>query len=457
MNDPISFLDPNFGFFIILIIPISLWFFQKVNENVFIIGLIILLAFAEGSLQLLKILDPSANRLLREGLMLVQIFILIINKRQKPLILPGQRIVLLLISVSLLSLLLNNETTAQQYVLFTRRVMVNFGYFFIIANLSFTDIKVRNLINMIRYLFLVQIVVYFFKFFLFGVTEAYIGTISAYGGSLTNTLALIGIIYAISHYIATKEKKFIFLIICFFFVAIIGAKRGIIIFLAITLTYLYFIIGKIKFVNLIQFAIVLPLFFITFIMFTPTLNPENKMGAKPDISYAVDYISSRILYNKELAPGGTNDRTSAIYTYFAIEDINLKNILLGKGPGIAFPKNSYESDIYGGGEAFLNNKYGYGYGMRTGFLWITLQAGLLFTLLYVYFHFWVFKKYIFDNAQQINRKTIIFSKLFLLIFTLDFFTYSSTFVSPSVIPLVFYLFLGLLVNPSAKQAIIDKL
>ena len=288
-------LDRSFGYVIILLIPIYFKFFKNIYSSTIILGLLLCLSFSEGVLQLLGVLDPSYNRLLREVLLLLGF--ITVSTKAKQLNLPAINILLPLLIICFMSFLINNSSY-WQLTLFVRRMAVNFITLYYVANINISLKAFKSLKNLIIGLFLIQIPISIIKFMQYGITENYIGSVSTIAGSLTTLISLVAISYLLSLLITSIKIKYIILIFLFIIFSAIGAKRAIFIFLPIFvfLTLVYSNRINIKRIILLFLLSIFSLLFIQ--KASSILNLENKFFGTYNLKAPISYTLNRMYIAK---------------------------------------------------------------------------------------------------------------------------------------------------------------
>lgn len=431
---------------ILLLLPF-LRFLHKTSGVILILGIYILLSFAEGSLDLLGLLPPSLNRIFRDLLIFI-IFLKGINQKReytKAFVL----FTLIFVVISFIQTYLG-DTNYRQLLQYLRRFLMLFFTIYVIANIKVHYKQFSLTIKLILVFFLIQIVANIYKFFLEGISEPYIGTISKLGGSMTTYVALFGLTYCYNMFKYKKAK--IYLVYSFLFIVfgLIGAKKIIFIFAPIIVFLIEF--NFIRFSGAIQktfgaifkAAIYSSIVIYLFVKIHPDLNKENSNWGSFDIDYLIEY-SDR--YNDYKGKGGDSDgRFKALSFYFSKINFDVGKVLNGLGPGSAFPANSNEIDVYGTGERYILTKYGFGYGFRVGYIFVFFQVGLL-GLLTICIGYYKIIKRVKHNLKTIRNnmlKNIVITLN--LIVLIDFFVYSSVFITPNAVTNTWLIVVGFVLN-----------
>jgi len=448
-------LDRAFGSVILLVLPILLWHFTKLNRSTFILSLIITLSFLEGSLELLGLLPSNYNALFRDLLLFIGLVDVIF---QKPTIRLTEWGMLSLIIVSLIASFLMNDANPVQLVYYLRKTIPNLLLFYYVLNLPIVEESIKSLKKYIVLLFVIQIPIAFVKIMLYGVYENYIGSMSNIAGSVSSSFTLIAVAYLWSHYLIRNNSKTLIWIFLFIFFAISGGKRSVVVFIPIIFVFGYFYQGKLSLNRLFTIfglvAVLSSLF--VYLNFNSKLKGngltlKSSFNLVSNFTLLKNYYMARASAEENSELGVSNNRLLAYGFYFTQYGSNLNNLLLGfTGPGGLYPSNSRERRKYGTGEQYMFNKYRVGYGMRVGVLWNIFQVGLLFLVGY----FGLVYRATRHNSlkRKLSEQDYLFLKLLFIVFFMDTVIYSSTFIIPNVITTVFYFVLGLYNNPNYTSA-----
>lgn len=325
-------------------------------------------------------------------------------------------------------------------LLFIRRYLFLPISFYAILNTKFDDKDALNLLRLIILLSASQIFVSVQKFITIGQQEDYIGSLAIYGGSLTTIFALICVCFSFSYFLTQRNLSSILLTFGFIFFAIVGEKRGFVVYIPIVILYCYFLNSKFKLKSFsfnplkIIFGIgIFISFFYVFIRFQPSLNPDAEIGGNFDYDYLIDF-GNRFVSTDNIET--VDDSFSRLLVFFQVYNlINFSsfdfNPWLGFGPGdLIMSRFSEFYGIYLSEEDLMHNKYGIGYGGRSGVIFTFLQIGFFGTLVYLLFIREIFQRW--KKLLLIN----LFSKYYYLylglcttaiVFIIDFFTYSRSF------------------------------
>jgi len=306
-----------------------------------------------------------------------------------------------------------------------------------IIKCKFSEKKSKRIVNFIIGLYIFQIFCSFIKLiYLMGTqsyyrSEAIVGTIHYTNGSLNTIIPLIGISGALAYYyFGRKQTMSILCILGFLFMGWVGEKRGVFIYFIILsgISYLLYMRVQRSTLTINIVATVLLLFVFIFgagiigIKYTPTLNPENKMGGSFDIEHVYTYSRDYSF--------GYDDKGYAMGRFSSVISIgynlvNLKNntaVLAGLGPDelIGTTEQDYDLEKHG-----ISEYMGL-IGISTAVISIGLIGAGLVIILYGYVGLYVYKITCHENS--IYWKTLGLATLLItVVFFLDFLTYSRSF------------------------------
>ncbi len=367
--------------------------------------------------------------------------------------------------ITCLSSLINKDGWLT-FVLFCHLIFPCYFFFLALTNLKFTEEAIHRINYYLCFLFLIQVPASFVKCLIFGISErGPIGTMSMSAGTLSAVFPLFAIAVCFSYFLFRNKIKFIILIFAFFLVGIIGDKRS----LSFYLPLVYFVCGyyhiknikgkficfdkfTLKTLSIILFLSFLHLYFASKVL--TSLNPEQRRGGSFDIQYMHRVVKDTVAWKAEgLKPGeifapGSGHKLEGEYTLGRLVttervinilyDNGLKAILLGLGTD-----NLAESSLVPikSSEKLLK-KFKIAYGI-TGFTWTVLQVGFLGLFCLVIFHLKIFLKtlHLYQSNHNKNFKPFILSFIAInFVFFIDFFTYSTAFLTlGTLMPVYFYL------------------
>ena len=232
----------------------------------------------------------------------------------------------------------------------------------------------------------------------------------------------------------------------FLFIAIVGIKRAIFIYFPFLLILAHFLYAKLmnqeKFFNpksIKNLFLIIGLSIVVFyaaVRIIPSLNPDDKVGGRFDPYFAWNYTQNYIIKEDIENPEHANRLNAPLMTYQMMKSQHMSRFLIGLGAG-----RLVHSRFVPESRKLLLNKYGLGYGARTGILWFFIQTGLLGATFFVLFYFALLKK-IYTIAK---KNLAIKDKLMTIGFTvvtlsllLDFFTYSNAFIQNGALILPYF-------------------
>lgn len=411
--------------------------FTSNNKNYYYYMLLLTLTYVGGTISLVTTIPYDFLRSFVELLIWIQFILLVVkNKRIN-------KIGLITLLFFILAICLSSIIARVSFVsilLFVRRYLFLPLAFFSISLSKIDKTNSIRLFKLIISLSIVQIFVAIQKLFTIGQEEDYIGSLAIYGGSLTTIFALICFGFSYSYFIIKKDLKSILLMFGFILFAISGEKRGFIVYLPLYVLFIHYLHSKyikLKFTfKPIKTVLVIFVFlasFYTFVKFQPSLNPDGEFGGNFDISYLSEYVTRFFVTDDIETVDGSFSR---LLVYLQVYNIIENNIFgfnpwFGFGPGdLIMSRFSEFYGIYVSEEDLMSNKYGIGYGGRSGFIFTFLQIGIIGTLFYFLyiksiFHNWLalFKRNIMNEYNYLYMG--LYSTIF--VFWIDFFTYSRSF------------------------------
>ena len=442
--------NPIIGLLGLIVLPVIFFYFNKFRGKLFFLYLIFSLSFLGAPIQLLLGINTNFLEQIIELIIFFLFIVTIFNKKNTQF--KYFRYCVLFILISLFSFFIN-EVSWIQLILFLRKYLVFIVLFWIVDNLNADYRKINNFINFLITLFILQIVINILRFPMTGISEEYIGSLAVRGGSLTAIISLLGACFSFAYYCYTREKKYLLLVIGFFMFGVIGSKRIVVILLplALSLTYILYLVKIKKIYSLIYRLPIYSVFFILIIYagvrLSPTLNPENEIGGTFDYYHIVDYIYDYSNPGKKVLGAkyyGRGEAPLAVYNLLVYK-YRLENFLLGLGPGDIIMSNYIDRKDRSIKriEDITASKYDIGYGARTGFLFTGLQIGLLGVLAFlimcgkVYFYYIKLAFYKFKIKKNNSLALgVIMSFVFFLI---DFFMYSRVLYES--IPTMLFIFI----------------
>jgi len=318
-------------------------------------------------------------------------------------------------------------------------------FFYALFNLDISAMKKNKIKRLIIFLFIIQILATIEKLLTFGTGEVHIGTMSYGEGSLATIMPLMAIAYLISNYLVYNKIKYVFISLLFIMIGLASSKIGILYYVIVLYVYLIYIYSEIKhpFLNtvflrkIIPSTIFLSILLMLFVSLNPRANPENEVGGSVDIEYLIEYSVRYQTMTRGIEGDGRFDAPGVALD--RMTDGGLLNVLVGFGPG-ELTKSSYLKY-----KKPLLEKYKIGYGGRIGLVLIMMQLGIIGVIIFLVFHalLYIRIKKLYNN-HKVKDKYKIYLMTFLgfsLIYFLDFFTYSNSFLgNPALVLTYFYSF-----------------
>ncbi len=324
--------------------------------------------------------------------------------------------------------------------------------YFLIRKNFFTQNQIIKIFNLFFALFAIQIFATIIKFFVWGTSEAVVGTIHFSAGSLNTIIPLIAISFLASLFFINKSKViYVIAIIGFLFMAWTGEKRGIYFYLIIVGILFFFFYLRVNNLNILSrfkslllgfpfISILLAIVFYFGVRYSPTLNPDRKMGGRFDLEYVINYAQNYSTQTNEegLGRGRVSGFQTVLSTIIAKDS---RTILLGYGPDelIGLTNADNKNEKYG--VASLLGVNGWSTALiSTGFL-----GAISFTLFYL---FALRKLLLFTTIERdLYWKSISFGTFMIFIVVLlDFFTYTKASFTSVPINILIFTLLSIIFN-----------
>jgi len=421
--------------------------------------ILFIFAFFKGIFELIGINESYLQLII--DVLIISIFLisLIFMIERRDIIVLGSKITIILFIFIIISFLLT-DLTPIYLILFLRKFFIYILFLYALLNIEFEEDEKESLFKLLVVLFLIQIPSAFIKLIVLGGTlEDIVGTMSVPEGSLATIMPLFGISYAISLYLNDNKIKYIILILLFMAIGLISNKLGILFYifiLFIFLTILYakkrtnsFLFNTSFLKNISKVVIYLLIIFVLFVSINPRANPEHKVGGSIDIDYLIkftkDYNTLKLKGSKVEGDGRSEAPSLA---FKRLENGGLMNILVGYGAGDIVESSflPYENPLL--------EKYNIGYGGRLGVVWIMMQLGLIGVFIFVIFQISLFIKVYKKYAEATIEEDVIKILAMLgiiLIFFIDFFTYSSELLYSSGITITYYFLIYYIITYQNKD------
>lgn len=323
-----------------------------------------------------------------------------------------------------------------------------FTLYIYLIKMNLNENSIIKLNNFIFYIFGFQILFSIYKLLFLGTSEAIAGTIHFSAGSYNTILPLVAISMLISFYSFYKNNYiYLFFVLGFLFMSWVGEKRGIYFYLFVLLFIHYISLNKFQIFSFKSFKRLL--FFLPFIFliiffgvkYSPTLNPEQIMGGSFDLNYIYDYAFN---YSTQVdSYGYSGGRFSGIKTIFnSVSSGDYVPLFIGSGPDQIIGINDDSIEILE--RYMLQQDIGIN-GWSTALISIGF-IGVLITILF-YFHILRTAYFTFKFEKDIYWKSLSYGLyLMMIVFFLDFFTYTRSFyhhIGLNIVVLYFYSIISL--------------
>jgi hypothetical protein len=414
------------------------------------LGIILVFAMIRGGLELAGI-PTILTRAIAELAILVLFFKAIYVRgivRALPIRVIGLFPMAGLLVVALLSLHWNDRYRDLEvllaFLLALRDVFLYYCLFVALLNLGWPARTMHIANRIVMVLFLIQIPVAFVKLLTRGVREGVVGTVSLEADQLSTVLPLFVIAFLFSFYLYQKKAVYLLLILGFIFFGWVGSKRALpflvpVAMLLALLLHRESLLRRFRWESAKPVIVILIIGMMVLYAFTRTLfslNPDRRFGGRFDplhvLRTAVEYETFRT------DPGQTEGRLSCtLRSYEILKDQGLGALLVGLGPG-----QLRESSLLSAREKEEWARFGLVRG-HTGFVWFTLQVGLVGVLLLLSFYYRLFRvlRQAYLAADDSPREPWLLGLLTATgVLVLDFCIYSNTGMFLGILtPAYFYL------------------
>lgn len=414
---------------------------------------IFLLTFFRGLMIYPLGISPFIINLLFQ-LLIIFLFIqvLLIKKAaNKRLHFPGIKIFILYTFIVILSAIINNSDFYTSYSFYKHTLN---AYLFLISiyNLNSPGWQTDKIIKFIFSLSLLQIIASILKFIYYGRLESIIGTISYTSGSYSTIFPLIAISFLFLYYLISERKyKYLIYALGFLFMAWVGNKRGIYFYLIIIVLLDFFLYYKVVLRKKVLTPIVVRSLFVGIFLsfgifyfgvrYSPTLNPEHKVGGSFDIKFIQEYL---IAYNigKNDQYAGRGGSMLLLSEYFEKEK-NITPKIIGLGPDHLLHK-----ELRGEQSHFIFKMDNI---IPTGVFYYIISIGVSGSIVIMWFYLFFGYKVLQISKQNLKNywKSISLATLTTVIIAImDFLTYSRAFVSAQLLNVILFYFVGILLKNS---------
>jgi|LSQX01.1.fsa_nt_gb hypothetical protein len=368
---------------------------------------------------------------------------------------PGIGIFSIYTIIVLLSFI-SNDSSLLDSILFYRHLLVPYLLFLGVINSNLRESKRNSINKLVVSLFILQIISSVIKIMVVGMQqEDIIGTISYSQGALATIFPLFSIGLVISLLLFHKRKPFVvyvLLVIGFLLVGLASAKRAVWMYtplLMICIYCLYVVLNRnlsisklIKNIGVVSIVFAVSLYMGGTLI--PTLNPDNMVGGRFDLSYMIGYAGE--YSNRVTADGMTFGRQNT--TTFVIDTVlsDVYSAMFGYGPDA----------INRGDDALTRaNRFGIRYGL-TGMTFNMISIGFLGALIIPLFFvfFGIRAKYVFKLTSSRLEKALSFSCITsTVVFFIDYVTYSGSFLYGEAISITHFYLLALVISRSTSKPV----
>jgi hypothetical protein len=392
------------GILPVLAAAVACWFaFMLVvavlQSNTLALGVIFVFAMVRGAAELAGI-PTILTRAVAEAAILVLFFKAIYVRgivKGMPLRVIGLLPMTGLFVVSLLSMYVNGlyaeVDSVVSFFLFLRDVFLYYCLFIAVLNLDLTDGVIHLLNRLLMVLFVIQIPAAVVKYVVVGVRESNgVGTVSLSGGGYATVVPLFAIAFLFAFYRYKRSVIYLLLILGFVFFGWVGEKRAVPFLVPVTMLVTLLVqrdspFRKWNWDSIRAVVITVIIGTAALYLFTRTLhslNPEQRYGGTFSPVHAARVV---VDYEAHSTDAGQAEGRFActLRAYEILKDGGLEAALLGLGPG-RLRESPLTSTVWKEEWMRLGMVRGY-----TGFVWLTLQAGVLGALLVLAFYFRLFR------------------------------------------------------------------
>lgn len=432
----------------LILLPLAFVFSfrNKVKLNMF--SLFIFLIFCDGLIQLL--LPASYFTGYKIGLLLYIAFILFYSILKKSGFISKKTPALLEFSLFLLSLLIVisiQGTSTSSLITFIRVPLMGYIFFIIFYNSGLKPDLFSQFLLLIKRLLILQILAALLKYYMIGLGEKPVTTISATGGASAVILPVMLSVIVLAIYLFWLRDRRIFLLLpLILFIGFANSKRGIWIFLPafmiITFSFWYiFRHGWSRSLPYLSFRLPFIIFsgliiFYFGVRLNRSLNPDNKIWGRFDYEYAVNYIreynADEDYYEKNKLVKGRQAGLQYTLSQF-ISSPSLKTTLFGIGPDKIIAQQHHSEDIRSTG---IESR-----GSMTGLVQDIWAIGLVPVSIFLLFYLKLFRFSFNSFNHYRNNENAMFpfiAVIFCLLSFIDYVFYTKAFVNIPAIQILFY-------------------
>lgn len=372
--------DSRMAICAIVVLPVLFWWLSiKTNRRVKWFGYFLILFFIRGSIELTGLVN---NTLLRYMFELPIVFLYISSYKKYSY--AGRSLIFPFIMASTISAIETNWMMLVLFLLFFLEIFMLLIYF----RNKYNSDEALVLNKLLWYLACSQIFTALIKYFMVGVMEPYIGSMSSHEGGITTVFSLVMYCYSLEKYFCTKKRIYLWALSGFVLFGLVGMKRALafffpVFYFVVLLLHSHFthsISKNLK--KLIYGMMFMPILFVVVCILNPSFNPEEKVGGSFDLDYVLDYTER---YNRG-DMGGDDDigRAEAMGVVHAkMLDDNWRYQLFGYGAGSALASSFNSLKVDDDSKA---ERYGAGYSLGIGYLLLLVQVGFVG----VFFYFLIF-------------------------------------------------------------------
>ncbi len=379
----------SFQNYIYLIIPLALISFLFIKKNIIPFFVLLFLAFIGQGLVEFNLWPPQAIWLVE--IIIYFLFLRAILEKtikKEKIKLNFFRIILLFLAISFISLIAN-KISFIHFLLFLRLTLRYYLLFLAAINLDLNEKLFKTIINILTFLFIIQIPVATIRLFIFRQGETAVGTYAYHEGIYSTLIPLIAISFLVAYYFIYKQSNYyILLVFGFICFGLIGGKRALIIYVPLLFVFLGFFLRsfrRIKFKYIFIGVGIVILTVIFSVKYIPSLNPQHRYRGETNLKYLTDFVWKYNVMQSE--DGVSQGRISTTINVFNIlKERGFIHILVGLGPG------SYIETMFKSLKTTLkeSGKLPIGYGV-TSLSWLAIQVGYFGALVYLFLFLYILK------------------------------------------------------------------
>jgi hypothetical protein len=409
-----------------------------------LITTIILIVFFLGILELLNLPQFLINIII-EALVVIFFSISFYKSRNRKFRTPGMIMFLMFTSVVIVSVILNSSDKYQSY-LYYRFFLSPFLFMLAVVNMRVKEAKAVRIVELMEYLFIFQIVATFIKLLILGIPEHPVGTIIVAGGGVATYIPLIAAGFLLSRYFI-HEKKLYYILLLFIFpiIAYASQKRGTFFLLPAVFVAFIVLLGRVDrryksidkrlkyIVSLLGISLLILMIGAKNIRL---MNPEGSRRGSFDVNYLIE---SSIEYNS-LEGRYTYGRSAAFKRINQIiAESERQNQLVGFGPETlkGFSRGDGKMERFGVGGTFPGISY--------QFIQIGVLGALFWLFLYLIYGFLILKA-LRKERDTYWRSIGLGTLVMIVLFLIDYFTYSIAFLTVYAFTFTIALGFGLTMN-----------